>query len=99
MELTPEMWAAVTAFIGVFVASFVKTGLRWLAAYVKSTPTLWDDRVYEAVRDGVQEAFADKDWEDQKNDNIAKQNAEYKAKQILRETDPGVVTAPMMEKE
>lgn len=66
MEMTPEMWAAVTGFVAVFSASFVKTGLRWLAAYVKSTPTKWDDRVYEAVRDGVEEAFADKDWEDQK---------------------------------
>ena len=66
MELTPEMWAAITGGIAVFVASFVKTGLRWLAAYVKSTPTKWDDRMYEAVRDGVHIAFADKQWDEQK---------------------------------
>ena len=62
--LTPEVVTAVTVFAAVVAAQFLKGGLRMLQAWVKKTPTSFDDKILNAVLVGIDVALREKEMEE-----------------------------------
>ena len=55
--MTPEMMTALMVFIAVVAAQLCKGAVRMITAFVKSTPTTLDDKIWAAVVEGVQDAL------------------------------------------
>lgn len=54
MELTATMEIALVTFAAVVVAQLLKGAIRMITSFIKRTPTTLDDKIWNAVVNGIQ---------------------------------------------